>query len=223
MDTGFCTTEGHETKKQHGKTGLCQACYRRKRRTDARGDTPKQKPGPKPDPTKTYSRFNPESRHYAGGSVKCANGHKWEDGSYKVRSDGKKVCLSCVEGRKSDYCPAGLHLRAEFANSRGQCKECARLNARKNHLAYKYKLTLEEFDIKLFNQDYSCALCKEPLDLDNPKAINVDHDHSCCPGEYTCGDCVREILCSMCNKGLGSFRDSPELLSQAIKYLMRNR
>lgn len=30
---------------------------------------------------------------------------------------------------------------------------------------------------------------------------------------------VRGILCGMCNVGIGCFKDSPEILSSAIRYL----
>lgn len=48
---------------------------------------------------------------------------------------------------------------------------------------------------------------------------HVDHDHSCCPGKYTCGDCIRGVLCKACNQGLGLFKDSPQLLEGVLYYL----
>lgn len=223
METSYCTTKGHETKPQHGKSGLCQACYRKKRRDEARGDTPKQKPGPKPDPTKPYSRYNPDSHHRtAETSTQCSSGHKWQDGSYKVRSDGKKICLVCIEVRKGDYCPAGLHLRSEHQNKYGHCSACYRENARKNMLSSKYKLTEDEFEAKLEAQEYKCAICFDDLDFDKHGGVCIDHDHSCCPGETTCGKCVRDILCGTCNKALGGFKDSRTVLLSALRYLDRH-
>jgi hypothetical protein len=51
--------------------------------------------------------------------------------------------------------------------------------------------------------------------------FNVDHDHSCCNGETTCGRCVRGILCSGCNGGIGLLRDDITILTKAIEYLNR--
>ena len=67
---------------------------------------------------------------------------------------------------------------------------CLRRCARCNHLSSKYKMTLVEFDAMLSAQGGTCALSW----CDNP-ATDIDHDHNCCPGSFTCGKCVRGILC----------------------------
>lgn len=66
-----------------------------------------------------------------------------------------------------------------------------------------------------------CAICRTEV----PRAVgfrngwHVDHDHKCCPGDRTCGKCIRAILCADCNKLIGMARDSAELLLQAATYL----
>jgi hypothetical protein len=56
-------------------------------------------------------------------------------------------------------------------------------------------------------------------------AIFVDHDHSCCndKNNYSCGLCVRGLLCRKCNTGLGLLGDSIEGLMQALEYLTVNK
>ena len=44
--------------------------------------------------------------------------------------------------------------------------------------------------------------------------------HRPSPRKRSCGRCIRGILCSNCNVGLGNFHDSPELLKAAISYLL---
>jgi len=62
-----------------------------------------------------------------------------------------------------------------------------------------------------------CAICG--LINENGRMLAVDHDHSCCPGDRSCGKCVRKLLCGDCNMGLGKFKDDVELLAKAISYL----
>ena len=51
--------------------------------------------------------------------------------------------------------------------------------------------------------------------------LHIDHDHTCCKTHRnTCGKCIRGVLCGSCNNGLGNFKDSPRLMSNAIHYLL---
>lgn len=61
----------------------------------------------------------------------------------------------------------------------------------------------------LANQNGGCAICgAAPPD---GKPLEVDHCHE--TGK------VRSLLCTLCNKGLGCFRDNPKLLDKAKDYL----
>jgi Recombination endonuclease VII len=86
--------------------------------------------------------------------------------------------------------------------------------ARKNYLDLLYGLSEERFAQLLAEQGYCCYLCREPLDLDNSRNIHVDHDHSCCRGERTCGKCVLGIACRDCNIGCGYFGDDPDRMER---------
>ena len=56
---------------------------------------------------------------------------------------------------------------------------------------------------------------------------HLDHDHSCpkanAKSSHRCEICIRGVLCSKCNMGLGQFGDSIEILLNAIKYLENHR
>ncbi len=86
----------------------------------------------------------------------------------------------------------------------GYCAQC-------NRVWKLYKLDPSKW---LPLRDAGCMICGT-----TDGVMVVDHDHSCCPGAKTCGNCVRGALCSDCNLGLGVFRDDVDKLRKAIEYL----
>lgn len=71
----------------------------------------------------------------------------------------------------------------------------------------KYGLTRHAIDDILFEQSWLCAICDNPIGY----ADSVDHNHD--TGQ------VRGMLCTQCNRALGLFQDSAQLLAKAIYYL----
>jgi len=70
-------------------------------------------------------------------------------------------------------------------------------------LMQRFKRTPEWYEQALVEQDGHCALCAT---VPEKRRLHVDHDHACCPcvgTRYTCGDCVRGLLCDKCNTRLG--------------------
>lgn len=62
----------------------------------------------------------------------------------------------------------------------------------------------------------TCSVCgKHPA----PNAWVVDRDHSCCGGGVSCGKCVRGVICSTCNQGIGMLGDSLDGVLRAAAYL----
>lgn len=104
-------------------------------------------------------------------------------------------------------------MNASYKTGRAtKCKECQAKDAGKwrnpiRTAMWKYKLT--EDAARRIVESTACAICNGPQ---RPgKVMCVDHCHA--TGK------VRGPLCDMCNKGLGQFRDSKELLQKAIEYL----
>lgn len=89
-------------------------------------------------------------------------------------------------------------------------------HARKGHLRRKYGLSLEQYDAILSQQGGGCAICGG---LNRGRNLEVDHDHSCCPGYTSCGQCVRGLLCGPCNKAIGQLGDDAARLRKAAEYL----
>lgn len=83
----------------------------------------------------------------------------------------------------------------------------------------RYRLTQEDYDRMLDEQGGVCAVvgCER---TNGKKRLHVDHDHSCCPGEKSCGQCVRGLLCQNCNRAAGQLRDDPVLAIALADYLM---
>jgi 5-methylcytosine-specific restriction endonuclease McrA len=77
-----------------------------------------------------------------------------------------------------------------------------------HHLKRNYGITLDTYNQMLDAQGGRCAICGNTKDSRN---LAVDHNHD--TGK------VRKLLCQACNKGLGHFGDSPEILREAVAYL----
>lgn len=85
-------------------------------------------------------------------------------------------------------------------------KELKRLRA----IHSTYGLSAEAYYAMRMTQEESCAICKSYLSEDN-RQTHVDHCHE--TGR------IRGLLCADCNVGLGRFKDSPEALRRAARYI----
>jgi Recombination endonuclease VII len=121
-----------------------------------------------------------------------------------------------------------------------RCKECAKnwqkethsrnrgifLNgARRNHVKKTYNITQEDYLRKSEKQNHVCMICGLPETCVTHGTLShlcIDHDHSCCPGNKSCGNCVRDLICRRCNAILGRVNDDIELLEKVIQYLRRH-
>lgn len=150
----------------------------------------------------------------------------------------------CVKEKSCDGLTSttGLPFKARASKSRGTCKQCGgkvtksgaelcapcRYKSKRIHddkgdaqrlhqLKRKYGMTLEEFDGWWIVFKGKCGVCGcgmrmplkqrgQPLDV-----VAIDHDHKT--------GLVRGLLCNACNKGIGLFKDNPELLRSAAKWV----
>jgi hypothetical protein len=69
---------------------------------------------------------------------------------------------------------------------------------RERHLMTTYKMTLDEFVNRAIK---GCEICGDKPE----KSLHVDHDHNCCKGPISCGECVRGIICNKCNKAVDKY------------------
>jgi hypothetical protein len=132
-------------------------------------------------------------------------------------SDGKSgLCSNCKKrGGKPNSRRDGLcnKCNAKLVNHR--CVSCD-INRKKNeNLKRNYGISLQQWNDMFEKQNNSCKICNTK----ESRHFVVDHDHYCCPGRKTCGNCTRGIICENCNRVLGSVKDSKDLLKNMINYL----
>jgi hypothetical protein len=130
---------------------------------------------------------------------------------------GRKRCSDCGEWQKL----TSYYKQNTLDGLAAICKHCYKKRyentRRDSDLRRKFGISLAERNEMLASQDYRCAACgvEEPGRQD----WGVDHDHSCCPGKQTRGDCIRGILCTRCNTVLGMVNDDQEALRGLLAYL----
>ncbi len=125
----------------------------------------------------------------------------------------EKTCPRCGETKTLDQFAVNMTRRRQVGS---YCLPCHNVVSREDrikkhgstrnfHLKRRYALTEAEVAAMIAEQGGMCAICEER------PAEHVDHDHE--TGE------VRGVLCFTCNVGLGNFRDRPDLLTKAERYL----
>ena len=117
----------------------------------------------------------------------------------------KELRLDSLRSGKTQSCGCSQydHLRVEsvIPGVKGLSTSSSEYQ-RRVHLWINFGITLERYQAMLTAQGGCCAVCRRSAS-EFPRAFHVDHDHACCPGKKTCGNCVRGLLCPNCNKNLG--------------------
>lgn len=147
-----------------------------------------------------------------------------------VQDQDEKRCNTCGEAR----------LKSRFSEDprnkdglSGRCLDCqnsaVKTWAKSNPdrvLFFRRRRYGIRFEQLWDQQKGLCALCGEPMLLQGKaaKSVCVDHDHACCPTlAKSCGQCVRGLIHSSCNRMLGQAKDDPKLLQLGAEYLTRWR
>lgn len=84
--------------------------------------------------------------------------------------------------------------------------------AKNIELRKNYGITLEDYNRMYEEHNGCCAICGRHSDEEH-FALAVDHNHNT--------NAVRGLLCGYCNRALGGFQDSVDILSKAIDYLTK--
>ena len=121
------------------------------------------------------------------------------------------ACKSCKNERNKAW---RVENPDRFSDLNAAWSKRNRQSRRDSSLKYKYGLVQSDIDLMLRGQG-GCGICH----CTEASRWVVDHDHSCCSGFKSCGECVRAVLCHSCNVALGHFREDPEVLRSALRYL----
>jgi hypothetical protein len=81
-----------------------------------------------------------------------------------------------------------------------------------------YGITIDTYNEMLTEQKGCCAICAKPESNEikgKVTSLAIDHDHAT--------GAIRALLCSNCNRGLGLFNDSVELLAKAHEYVLYHK
>jgi hypothetical protein len=137
-----------------------------------------------------------------------------------TEDDPKRVMPRKMQGtdRHCRYCEQYLP-QSSFWSNNTYCRECTVALGHINNLK-NYGLTRDDYVDMEKSQNGVCKICGETEK--HNKRLSVDHDHSCCYGIKSCGKCIRGLLCSRCNRGLGIVNDDIKLLQNMIEYLNGN-
>lgn len=132
----------------------------------------------------------------------------------RVNLSGTMTCRRCnMELPRDAFIPRGVGLIHP-------CKRC--------RSDIRYNFTPEMRRDWLQRQGFTCANlgCDAKLvNADGTKfSYVIDHDHGCCSRHAeSCGKCIRGLTCANCNLGFGSFRDEPDIVAGAERYLLSTR
>lgn len=132
-----------------------------------------------------------------------------------------KDCIKAYQAKRRQEDPE--RERARSRESRRKRIESGEQyeNSRWYSIKYRYGISEGKYQSLLSQQNGACAICMRVPNAD--EWLVVDHDHKCCRGRSKgCGECVRGLLCSPCNKALGNMEDDVERFISAATYLMKD-
>jgi hypothetical protein len=130
-----------------------------------------------------------------------------------------KVCYKCsVEKRLDDFHPSPSTKDKRMKMCK-DCHRCSKTSVKDRQRSFEnqrliksYGISIERYEEMEKAQNGLCAICKSPRK--EGIRFNIDHNHD--TGQ------VRGLLCSGCNRGLGYFKDRPDLIKKAADYLISN-
>lgn len=135
--------------------------------------------------------------------------------AHKVRPpdpSGLRRCGTCGKVKDLDefrpgHSPEGKSYR---------CRDCDGHARRRS----RYGIEPEFYQALLAETGGRCYICGDG-EGDGP-SLAIDHDHACCPGDRSCGRCIRGMLCIRCNSSLERV-EQEGWVAAALGYLNKHK
>lgn len=125
-------------------------------------------------------------------------------GSHKVRDElGRAHCALCGK-----WLPESAFFPSQIGKG---CRTCVTARSR----WYQYNITPEQQRDMYRGQGGKCGICKESATFEE---LVIDHKHSCCEGDKSCGECVRSLAHARCNTGFGLLQENFRKIVNAACY-----
>jgi hypothetical protein len=128
----------------------------------------------------------------------------------------ERLCKKC-NGAKSQSPSGTWYCRICHKQTCARYRVNNKMKIKSIAIAYCYGLSSSKYKAMLLKQEYSCAICS--VKFTGKIKPYVDHDHACCNGQKTCGQCVRALLCNSCNTLIGKMERRPDWITKASTYL----
>lgn len=143
--------------------------------------------------------------------VACGVSRHFNDISGTEPLRAQRACRFCVAAHPDEswcaWCYEWL-LRQRFSeDNRKRCKACVTLSS---HNVTRVGLLQINGTTEM-----QCGACGT-----REGKLCIDHDHSCCPGTFSCGRCVRGVLCNSCNRIEGML-GTLERAEQLVAFMKR--
>ena len=156
-------------------------------------------------PERSCSLDGCDRPHRAKGLCMYHYQREWETGD-PLTPDRRKCTPGCTCGRHNKVKqPPKIFTKEE---------------RRESKLRRFHGITTAEYNAMLADQGGGCKICGV-IPKPGERFFPVDHDHSCCPGNRHCRDCIRGILCQACNILVGFVEHNRH--KQALDYIRSSK
>lgn len=133
----------------------------------------------------------------------CGLSKKMEDFHKNANKDGRfNTCKKCQYKRLQEFRKDPAH------------KERFKEYRRNNSITQRYGISIETYNDLVNIQQNKCKICGNHPNKKGPiqnQSLHIDHCHN--TGK------VRGLLCHLCNRAIGLFRERIDLIEKSLEYL----